>query len=136
MMMRTISAGLTATAMLMLGGCATPEQVAATQAREAAKVPAATPTGKAVDCIQTNRIRNTRVRNDSVIDFEMDGGQVYRNQLPYACGSLGTEQRFSYATQTGQLCSVDTITVLYASPPGPGATCGLGQFQPVKLAKR
>lgn len=136
MMMRTAGAGLMAMTMLLLGGCATPEQRAAQQANEAAKVPAATPTGAAVDCIQTNRIRNTDVRNDSVIDFEMDGGQVYRNQLPYACGSLGSEQRFSYTVQTGQLCSVDTITVLYASPPGHGATCGLGQFQPVKLDKR
>ncbi|GGO99562.1 DUF6491 family protein [Stakelama pacifica] len=136
--MHRISSILIATgALATLAGCAaTPEQRALDEQRAAANVPAATPVGKPVSCIQTSRIRDTDVRNDSVIDFEMNGGKVYRNRLPYACGQLGFEKRFLYQTQIGQLCSVDTITVLYASPPGRGATCQLGEFQEVKLAKR
>ncbi|WNO53600.1 DUF6491 family protein [Stakelama saccharophila] len=117
-----------------LAACATtPEERSAYEASEAAKVPAATPTGEAVSCIQTNRIRETRVHGDSVIDFVMDGGRVYRNRLPNRCSGLGFEERFGYETHIGQLCSTDTITVL-CSPPQPGPTCGLGEFQPVELA--
>jgi len=96
--------------------------------------PAATPAGPPVDCIQLNQVRETHVRNDQVIDFEMSGKRTYRNTLDGACPSLGFEQRFSYSVSTGQLCSTDLITVLQSTG-GRGATCGLGQFQPVTLAK-
>jgi hypothetical protein len=99
--------------------------------------PPATPAGKPVSCVQLSQIQETRVRDDRTIDFVMRGrNRVYRNTLPSACPSLGFERRFSYATSLSQLCSVDIITVLYANPPMRGASCGLGQFQPVTLAKR
>ena len=62
----------------------------------------------------------------------MNGGRVYRNTLPHGCPSLGFEERFSYSTSLSQLCSTDIITVL--RPPGVarGASCGLGQFQPIE----
>jgi hypothetical protein len=69
-----------------------------------------------------------------VIDFHMRNGKVYRNTLPMSCPNLGFEQRFSYKTTTGQLCSVDTITVLIQGSSIPGPTCGLSQFAPVTLA--
>ncbi|MBN8808927.1 MAG: hypothetical protein J0I47_11950 [Sphingomonas sp.] len=97
-------------------------------------VPAATPAGKAVDCVNTTDIQQTHVRSDQVIDFEMRGGRTYRNTLPYACPSLGFEQRFGYKLSTTQLCSVDTITVLQSGGMR-GPSCGLGQFQPVTIAK-
>ncbi len=101
------------------------------------EVPAATPAGKTVDCVTTRDIRNTRVRSDQVIDFEMNGGKVYRNTLPHSCPSLGFEERFAYRTSIGQLCSVDIITVLYAGGGvQQGPSCGLGKFQPVTLAKK
>lgn len=98
-------------------------------------VPEATPDGKPVDCIQISQIRSTPVRSDQIIDFEMIGGKVYRNTLPMSCPSLGFEERFAYKTSIGQLCAVDTITVLQSPGLSPGATCGLGKFQPVKLVK-
>ena len=61
--------------------------------------------------------------------------RVYRNILPNSCPSLGFEQRFSYVTSLSELCSTDIITVLYTSPVMRGASCGLGQFQPVTLSK-
>ncbi len=94
------------------------------------------PVGKPVNCVQINRIRNTRVRDDSTIDFYMVGGQVLRNKLPNRCPSLGFEERFSYRTSISQLCSVDIITVLYANGPVQGASCGLGSFQPISGAPR
>jgi Family of unknown function (DUF6491) len=119
---------------LLATACATsPEQTAARDASQAAMVPAATPSGKPESCVITRNIRSTKVRNDSVIDFEMNGGKIYRNTLPQSCPGLGFEERFAYKTSTGQLCSVDTITVLRSSIPGP--TCGLGEFQPVELTK-
>ena len=93
-------------------------------------------TGKAVDCIPLPSIRSTDVRDDRTIDFVLNGNKVYRNILPNKCPSLGFEKRFSYRTSLSQLCSVDVITVLYSAGPGlqPGASCGLGKFQPMAKA--
>lgn len=104
-------------------------------AKDSKDVPEATPSGKPVSCIQLTSIRESRVRSDQVIDFVMRDNTVYRNTLPYACPGLGFEERYSYETSLSQLCSTDVITVLMTSPPMRGATCGLGQFQPVTLAK-
>ncbi len=103
-------------------------------ARDRNAVPEATPVGDAVDCVQIRSIQSTRVHGDSVIDFHMGGGKVYRNTLPNSCPSLGFEERFLYKTSLSQLCSVDIITVLQSPGLSQGASCGLGKFQPVKLA--
>lgn len=96
---------------------------------------AATPDGKPVSCIPLRSIRETRVRNDKVIDFLTNDGKVYRNTLPYGCPQLGFEESFSYKTSLSQLCSNDIITVLLGGGPGlaTGASCGLSEFQPVSL---
>jgi hypothetical protein len=98
--------------------------------------PEATPTGPAVTCIPLHQIRETRVRSDSIIDFRTSGNKWYRNTLPHRCPSLGFEERFAYETSLNQLCNVDIITVLYASPVSRGASCGLGKFQPVTLSEK
>ena len=98
--------------------------------------PAATPTGPAVDCVNLRSIRETRVHGDRTIDFHMGGNRVYRNTLPYACPSLGFEERFAYKTSLDRLCSVDIITVLQSPGISRGASCGLGKFQPVELARK
>lgn len=94
--------------------------------------------GAAVDCIPITSIRSTNVRDDRTIDFQMNGNRVYRNSLPNSCPSLGFEKRFAYKTSLSQLCSVDIITVLYSAGPGlqPGASCGLGKFQPMQKAAK
>ena len=103
-------------------------------ARDRNAVPDATPIGDAVSCVQLQSIRSTQVHGDSVIDFHMNGGKVYRNTLPNSCPSLGFEERFLYKTSLSQLCSVDIITVLQSPGLSQGPSCGLGKFQPVKLA--
>ena len=108
---------------------------AAAPARD--RVPAAAAAGPPVSCVNLHQIRETRVRDDRTIDFYLRGGRVYRNTLPQSCPQLGFEERFSYATSLSRLCSVDIITVLRTGPDlSRGASCGLGKFQPVTLAKR
>jgi hypothetical protein len=94
------------------------------------------PAGPPVNCIQPSSIRETRVRDDSTIDFYMNGGKVFRNKLPNSCPQLGFEERFGYKTSINQLCNVDIITVLQSGPLMRGASCGLGMFQPVTGAPR
>jgi hypothetical protein len=106
----------------------------AATARDRNAIPAATPTGDAVNCVSLQSIRSTQVHGDSTIDFHMNGGKVYRNTLPNSCPSLGFEERFAYKTSLSQLCSVDIITVLQSPGLSQGPSCGLGKFQPVKLA--
>ena len=112
---------------------ATSGTVSAKRDRQA--VPPATPAGEAVSCVPLQNIRSTRVHGDQVIDFHMSGGKVYRNTLPYACSSLGFEERFSYKTSINQLCSSDIITVIQTPVSIQGPSCGLGRFQPVTLIK-
>ena len=90
--------------------------------------------GEPVDCINIRSIRSSRVRDDRTIDFEVSNRKIYRNTLPNSCPNLGFEKRFSYRTSISQLCSVDIITVLWNVGPGlqPGASCGLGKFQPME----
>ncbi len=94
-------------------------------------VPVATPSGKPESCINLP-IRESRVRDDRTIDF-FTGGRVYRNTLPYGCPGLSSERAFSYETSLSRLCSTDIITVLQRAGGSlmRGASCGLGQFQPV-----
>jgi hypothetical protein len=107
-------------------------------AKSGREVPVATETGAPVTCISLANIRESRVRSDNVIDFRTSGKKWYRNTLPNSCPSLGFEEAFSYSTSISQLCSVDIITVLNRTGGhlSRGASCGLGKFQPVEIAKR
>ena len=94
------------------------------------------PAGPPEHCVSIHNIRETRVRDDRTIDFYMNGGKVYRNKLPNSCPELGFEEKFAYETSIDQLCNVDIIHVLHDSPPMRGASCGLGDFQPITGAPR
>lgn len=92
-------------------------------------------TGAPVNCVPITSIRETRVIDDQTIDFRMNNNQIYRNTLPNRCPGLRMERAFGYATSQAQLCNVDIITVLHTGgAPYRGASCGLGQFTPVKPA--
>jgi hypothetical protein len=118
--------------MLALAGCAATANPGGPQARHAERLAAARPAGAPVNCIPINQIRSSHVLSDRVIDFEMTNGATYRSSLPYNCSGLGFQESFTYSTSLSQLCSQDIITVLYqGAGPHRGASCGLGQFQPV-----
>lgn len=91
-------------------------------------------TGEPVNCVSLNRIRSTKVLDNSTIEFKMVGGKTYHNSLPYSCPGLKFEDRFSYKTSLNQLCSVDIVHVLhdYGGRLTQGVGCGLGKFQPVE----
>lgn len=113
-------------ALLALAGCASEPPRAA---------PPMVAAGEPVNCVQISNIRDTRVRDDHTIDFRMNNSQVYRNTLPNSCPGLAMEKSFSYATSQSQLCNVDIITVIHTGAgPYRGASCGLGQFTPMKPA--
>ena len=105
-------------------------------ARDRNAVPVATANGPARTCVPINRLRESLVRNDRVIDFRIGGDRYYRVTLDQPCPQLGFERRFSYATSLSQLCAQDIITVLYDAPLMRGASCGLAPFQPVRIAHR
>ncbi|WBX85617.1 hypothetical protein [Sphingosinicella microcystinivorans] len=119
----SLSAALAAA--LALAACSAPEPPAE---------PAAAPAPEAAigeRCVGLAAIRNTKVVDDSTIDFHMRDGRVLRNTLPHPCPSLGFEEAFTYATSLSQLCSTDIITVVQqGGGPRLGASCGLGTFVP------
>jgi hypothetical protein len=93
------------------------------------------PAGEPVNCVDTIRIRETRVIDDQTIDFVMTDGSIMRNTLPNRCPGLGFERAFSYQTSISRLCNVNIITVVnQGGGVRRGASCGLGMFQPVKPA--
>ena len=100
--------------------------------------PAAKVFGEPVSCLQLNQFRNTRIRDDSTIDFMGPGNKVWRNTLPNSCSGLRAEDAFTYETSLSQLCNVDIIYVLRRIGGGlqRGPGCGLGQFVPVELEKK
>ena len=83
-------------------------------------------------CITLSRIDRTEVIDDRTIAFHMRNGDIYLNRLDRACRNLDRGRPFSYRTSTSQLCSVDVITILEEFGVGlsPGASCGLGLFEP------
>ncbi|GAA0737497.1 hypothetical protein [Sphingomonas japonica] len=93
----------------------------------------AAPVGPAVNCIESSRIRETQVRSDTIVDFRTRDGVTYRNTLPIACSMLTISRSFTYRTDGGQLCSIDTVQVRPTGGGIPGPTCGLGTFQPIDL---
>jgi hypothetical protein len=104
--------------------------------RRATELAAWVPDGEPVSCIDRARLRETRVLNDSTIDFIMNNGQRFRNTLPNRCPQLGFNEAFGYQTAINQLCNVDIITVVQTvGTPTRGASCGLGLFQPMKRAE-
>jgi hypothetical protein len=103
--------------------------------RPASKAPPVEVLGEPVDCITISRIRTTRVHDDYTIDFELPGKEIYRNTLPNRCPQLGFEESFAYEANTGQLCSIDMISVIQRGAAGRGPRCSLGKFVPVRYSE-
>jgi hypothetical protein len=119
-------------AAVVLPLCACTDESPEAAARQS-RAPAVEVLGEPVNCILVSRIRTTRVHDDFTIDFHMPGNEVFRNTLPNRCPQLGFEERFAYEANTGNLCSVDMISVIQAGAAGRGPRCQLGQFVPVRL---
>ncbi len=85
------------------------------------------------DCLGLREIERTDVVDNDTVLFYLHDGDVYRNDLPYACPELKSEDRFLYRVPQDQLCHIDTITVLRDEGFGfrEGASCSLGVFKPI-----
>jgi len=123
-------------AALAAGACA-PLEPSASRADPALAGPPVKVVGDAETCIRTQAIRQSRVRSDQVIDFEMTGGRVFRSTLPNRCPRLGFEEAFTFSTSINQLCKQTIIRVItpVAGEFDTGAACGLGEFVPVEYVK-
>ncbi len=125
---------------LTLSACAPTDPVkeaARTQA-EIAKAPAATVTGPGVNCINRSQVRSTVIRSERVIDFEMQGGKVYRNTLRNSCPGLSFDRAITYETSIDQLCTPQIIYSLQTIGGNlqRGAGCSLGEFVPIEYVKK
>lgn len=123
--------------LAVLAAACAPADPAARAAADAKGVPAASVTGPAENCINRDQVRNTVVRNDRVIDFEMQGGKVYRNTLQRSCPGLGWDRAITYETSINQLCTPQIIYSLQniGGTLQRGAGCSLGEFVPVEYVK-
>jgi hypothetical protein len=123
MMMR--QALVLVSALVVLAGCASdPDRVPPSQQRWMAQ-------GEPVTCINISQIRRSNVVDDRTIEFVMNGrNRMFRNELPMRCTGLGFNRGFTHNGRSGQLCSMNTITVLETNRRA-GAVCGLGRFQPM-----
>jgi hypothetical protein len=89
--------------------------------------------GESLRCVSLSAIDRTEALDNQTIAFYMKNDRIYINRLDVACPNLGPDEAISYRTTTGQLCSVDVITVIdnFSSGLYRGAACGLGEFQQV-----
>lgn len=88
---------------------------------------------EATHCVRIQGIEDIDIVNSGTLVFRMRGDEVYRNDLPHECPGLRPGDTLMYRSSVGQLCSVDIITVLEDRGFGfsPGASCGLGMFEPI-----
>lgn len=109
----------------------------ATDANPAAGAPAVAVLGEGQRCIMRDQVRQTAVRNDRVIDFEMQSGKVYRSTLNQRCPGLGFNRAITYDTSINQLCTQQIVYALQnvGGVPRRGAGCSLGEFVPVEYVK-
>jgi hypothetical protein len=123
---------------LLLASCA-PDPAAEAARNQAAldAAPAASVTGPAQNCILRSQVRNTMIRSDRVIDFEMVGGKVYRSTLPARCPGLEWDRAITYETSIDQLCTQQIVYALQTigGTLQRGAGCSLGEFVPVEYEK-
>jgi hypothetical protein len=85
-----------------------------------------------VRCISLTRIDRTEVIDNRHIAFHMLGGDIYLNRLRRECTNLDRNRGFSYHSSTGQICAIDSISVIedFGSDLSRGAACTLGLFLP------
>lgn len=78
-------------------------------------------------CLETVRIKETRILDNQTILFEMRGGNFYLNRLPVASPGLKIAGGFSYSTSIAKLCKQDSIK-LVSRGSEPTSTAMLGDF--------
>lgn len=136
--LRPLASAPLALAVLVACVPADPAREAARSEAAIAATPAARVLGKGESCINRSQVRNTVVRSDRVIDFEMQGGTVYRSTLTSRCPGLGFDRAITYETSIDQLCTQQIVYSLQniGGTVQRGAACSLGPFVPVEYVKK
>lgn len=95
----------------------------------AEKAPTEDTQSRSERCISISRISDTEVIDEQTIAFHMLGRDIYLNKLPRRCPGMNFGRAIGYRTHAGQLCNLDTITVIDSfGGVQRGPTCGLGHF--------
>ena len=130
-MMKFAAATLAATVALC--ACTPVDQP---QSAPAAVEPAVKVVGEAKSCISASLVRNTNVRGDGVIDFELDNGKTYRSVSEQGCPGLRRGNAITYDVLGDSLCSGQMVFRLnnIGGQISRGAACPLGEFMPVEYA--
>jgi hypothetical protein len=84
-------------------------------------------------CIRISEIDKIDIVDSDTLIFRLRRGEVFRNELPHRCPGLRPNDTLMYRSSVGRLCSVDVVTVLedWGFGYAPGASCGLGMFEPI-----
>lgn len=84
-------------------------------------------------CVRISEIEKIDIVDSETLIFRLRRGKVYRNDLPHRCPGLRPNDTLMYRSSVGRLCSVDVVTVLedWGFGYAPGASCGLGMFEPI-----
>ena len=132
MTIRTLAPALALLAVPLLAAGCTSDKERPSDTNPAAGAPPVTVLGEAQSCVNRSQIRQTVVRSDRVIDFEMNGGKVFRNTLTQNCPGLGMDRAISYETSVDQLCSPQIVYVLqnFGGRPQRGASTAQPQLPP------
>jgi hypothetical protein len=91
--------------------------------------------GERETCLETMRIKETRVLDDQTILLETYGGAVYISRLPAPCVGLKISGGFSYETAIDKLCKQDIIGVVEVGS-GLRTKCGMGEFIRIRDVSR
>jgi hypothetical protein len=86
-------------------------------------------------CLETMRIKETRVVDDQTILLETYGGAIYISRLPFPCVGLKFSGGFSYETAIAKLCKQDIIGVVEVGA-GLKTRCGMGEFIRIRDVSR
>lgn len=84
-------------------------------------------------CLQLSRVTGTEILSNRQILFETTGRRYYLNTLPYPCPGMRRSSTLMFRTSLNMVCDVDVVTLVDSFGWGlrPGASCGLGRFEPL-----
>lgn len=123
---------IASTALLMTACTAQSDSPQSAADREAEN-PLATvaATGEARSCLPVSQLRQTEGVSSGAIIFEMNNGDLYRNELTASCPGARQDVAFSYSTPTQQLCRGTILTFFDPAVRAPYGSCALGEFVPI-----
>jgi hypothetical protein len=88
--------------------------------------------GEPVRCIRLNQLRSSQIYDRTAIVYEGLGGVLYVNRPRSGAQSLDRNDVLVTRTSTGDLCSIDIVTLWDSTSRIQSGFVGLGEFVPYK----